>query len=75
MEGTTEVEQLNPQQIQEEFQILERECIGYEDYVNCEEKNYLTTLERLRKLVVCIQREHIFSDNESIKEIDTDNLR
>jgi hypothetical protein len=54
---------------------LERECIGYEDYVNSEEKNYLSTLERLRKLVVCIQREHIFSDNESIKEIDTDNLK
>ncbi len=71
----TQVEQMNPQQINEEFVILERECLGYEDYVNCEEKNYISTLEKLRKLVVCIQREHIFSDNESIKEIETENLK
>jgi hypothetical protein len=32
-------------------------------------------LEKLRRLVVRIQKEHMFSDNEDIKEIETDHLR
>jgi hypothetical protein len=43
--------------------------------VNCEDKCYLETLEKLRLVVVEIQREHLFSDNETINEIETDHLR
>jgi hypothetical protein len=43
--------------------------------VNCEDKYYLGTLEKLRQIVVEIQRESLFSDNEELKEIETDNLR
>jgi len=57
------------------FHKLEKECIGYENFVNCDDKNYCETLEKLRRLVVRIQREHLFSDNEQLKEIETDHLR
>lgn len=49
--------------------------MGYENYINCNDESYLDTLEKLRKLVVKIQRNHVFSNNEEIKEIETDNLR
>jgi hypothetical protein len=68
-----EEEQLIP--ILDRFHALEKECLGYENFVNCEDKYYVQTLEKLRRLVEQIQREHLFSDNESIKEIETDNLR
>ena len=61
--------------VMERFHRLEKECLGFENFVNCEDKYYLDTLERLRRLVVSIQREHLFSDNEQIKEIETDHLR
>jgi hypothetical protein len=61
--------------IMDRFHELEKQCLGYENYVNCEDKYYLETLEKLRRLVVQIQREHLFSDNEQIKEIETDHLR
>lgn len=50
--------------IMERFHKLEKECLGFENFVNCEDKYYLNTLERLRRLVVSVQREHLFSDNE-----------
>jgi len=65
----------NYKTIIEEFHELEKQCIGYDNYINCSDEAYVETLEKLRKLVVRIQREHIFSDNEAIKEIETDNLR
>jgi len=61
--------------IMERFHKLEKECLGFENFVNCEDKYYLDTLERMRRLVIAIQREHLFSDNEQIKEIETDHLR
>ena len=61
--------------IQDEFHDLEKQCIGFENFINNEEKYYLETLENLRQLVERIQKEHVFSDNESLKEIDTDNLK
>ena len=39
------------QEIIEKFHELEKECIGYENYVNCEHKNYVKTLDHLRQLV------------------------
>ena len=65
----------NQSAIHEEFNKLERKCLGYEDYIDANEENYLQSLKDLRKLVVMIQTEGIFSDNEDLKEIDTDNLR
>ena len=40
--------------IMERFHKLEKECIGFENYINCEDKYYLDSLERLRRLVVSI---------------------
>ena len=44
----------SPEQIHYDFKTLELQCLGYEDYVNAEEKNYIETLENLRKLVLSI---------------------
>lgn len=62
-------------QLHQDFLALEQTCLGYEDYVNANEESYLKTIGELRELVVTIQRESIFSDNEDIKEIDTDSLK
>ena len=59
----------------EQFHELEKQCIGYDNFINCNDEAYLGTLEKLRQLVIRIQREHVFSDNEELKEIETDNLR
>ena len=59
----------------ERFHSIEKEVLGFENFVNCEDKYYLGTLEKLRQIVVEIQRESLFSDNEELKEIETDNLR
>jgi hypothetical protein len=40
--------------IMERFHKLEKECLGFENYINCEDSYYLDTLERLRRLVVSI---------------------
>jgi hypothetical protein len=40
--------------VMERFHKLEKEGIGFENYINCEDKFYLDTLERLRRLVVSI---------------------
>ena len=50
-------------------------CLGFDDYIDANEKNYLLALELLRKLVKRIQQEGIFSKNESLQEIDTDYLK
>ena len=57
------------------FHALEKECIGFENFINCDDTHYLETLEKMRHLVMEIQREHLFSDNEQIKEVETDHLR
>ena len=59
----------------ETFHALEKECIGYDNYVNNTEENYKRTLEKLRKLIANVQRQSIFSANEELKEIETDNLK
>ncbi|CDW90728.1 c2 domain containing protein [Stylonychia lemnae] len=65
----------NNKTLVDEFHELEKACLGYENFINCNDESYIDTLEKLRQLVVRIQREHLFSDNEGIKEIETDNLR
>jgi hypothetical protein len=59
----------------EMFHILEKECIGYENFVNCDDKHYIKTLENLRRLVVKIQKQSLFSPNEEIKEIQTEHIK
>lgn len=62
-------------QVVEEFHKLEVKCIGYDNFVDCEDKNYIATLEELRKLIVQIQNKNMFSPNEEIKEIQTEHLK
>ena len=40
----------------EEFHRLEKECVGFDNYVNCEDKYYIKTFEGLRRLVTEIQK-------------------
>ena len=55
---------------------LEKECIGFDNFVNCDDdEHYLKTLDNLRKLVIKVQSDSIFSPNEEIKEILTENLK
>ena len=49
--------------------------IGYEDYINAEEKHYLNTLKGFDKLVDMIKSESIFSPNEEITEVPNENLK
>ena len=48
MESTNQIE------IIEEMHKLEKECIGYDNYVNTDDQHYLKTLEGLRKIVTRI---------------------
>jgi hypothetical protein len=66
---------MESEDINERFHKLEKTCIGYDNYVGCEEKNFLKTLDDLRKLVNDIQRGSVFSDNEELKEVATENLK
>jgi len=61
--------------ILETFHKLEKECIGYDNMVDCSDENFIKTLDGLRKIVNEIQRESIFSPNEGIEEIATENLK
>jgi hypothetical protein len=61
--------------IHEQFAVVEKMCLGFDDYIDAEEKNYLLALDLLRKLVKQIQLEGIFSKNESLPEIDTEFLK
>ena len=58
-----------------EFHKLEKECVGYEDYVNATEENFLKTLEGLKALVAEVQSQSIFSSNETLKDIATENIK
>jgi hypothetical protein len=57
------------------FHKLEKECIGFENYVNASEENFVKTLEGLKALVSEIQSESIFSSNESLKELASENIK
>ena len=62
-------------QAAEAFHKIEIKCIGYDNYVDCSDPNYIATLEELRQLIVGIQRLSVFSPNEQITEIHTENLK
>ena len=58
-----------------QFHKLEKECVGYDNYVDADEEHYLKTLEGLRKLVGEIQRQSLFSPNEELQEVPTEHLK
>ena len=62
-------------QVADAFHKIEIKCIGYDNYVDCSEENFIKTLEELRQLISQIQKMSIFSPNEEIKEIHTENLK
>mgnify|MGYP002632552022 CR=1 FL=1 len=66
---------LSTEEILDKFHTLEKECIGYDNYVNCTDENYTKTLEGLRQVVSEIQRNSFFSSNEELKEVATENLK
>ena len=74
-DGAVASEFMDEAQVIEAFHKLEIKCIGYDNFVDCEEKNYIATLEELRKLIVEIQKKSMFSPNEELSEIHTENLK
>ena len=63
------------EEITETFHKLEKKCIEYDNGVDNDDKNYIKTLEDLRKLITEIQRQSIFSNNEELPEVHTENLK
>lgn len=61
--------------LEEIFLTLEKRVVGYEDYVNCEEAQFKETLDGLNQLVERIQSEMVFSSNEELSDIHTENLK
>lgn len=61
--------------LEEQFLKLEKRVVGYDDFENCEEAHFMETLEGLNTLVERIQGESVFSANESLSEIHTENLK
>ena len=59
----------------EAFHKLEKEVVGYEDYVNADEEHFLATMDGFKSLVEEIQRENIFSANEELKDIHTEHIK
>ena len=62
-------------ELTEKMHLLEKECIGYENFVNCDDEHYLKTIEGIRQLVTQVQADCMFSPNEELKEITTENLK
>lgn len=60
---------------EELFHSLETTVVGYDDYQNCFEAHFNRTLEGLHILVTKIQRGSVFSANETVDEISTENLK
>ena len=75
MEANTEQVSNTEQEVLDKFHKIEKDCIGYENMVNNEDKFYIKTLNEVRQLVNDIQRMGLFSPNEEIKEIATENLK
>ena len=61
--------------LEEEFLKLEKRIVGYDDFLNCEEAHFKETLEGLNTLVERIQNESVFSANEALSEIHTENIK
>ena len=59
----------------EKFHKLEKQCIGYDNYVDADDEHYKKTLDGMRKVVTEIQKDNLFSPNETIKEVQTEHLK
>jgi len=57
------------------FLQLEKKAIGYEDFIDNTEESYLKVLDGFKLLVEDIKRESVFSANEEMEEIHTENLK
>ena len=57
------------------FHQLEKKAVGFENFVDANEETYLKVLEGFKQLVEDIKRESVFSSNEEMDEIPTENLK
>ena len=72
------VESTSPNQegtLEEVFLRFEKRVVGYEDFIDCEQDHFKETLEGFSTLVERIQKESVFSANEELREIPTENLK
>lgn len=56
--------------IKEDFEKVQKMCLGFEDCINNEDKYFKEAMQILTRLVEEIWKENIFSDNEEINDID-----
>ena len=62
-------------EVEDLFHLLEKDVAGYDDYVNSTEAHFARTIEGLHELVTKIQKQSLFSANESLDEIQTNHLK
>jgi hypothetical protein len=61
--------------LHKEFFTVETQCIEYDNCINNNDKNFLETLKRFNVLVEQVQSHNVFSPNEEIADILTENLK
>lgn len=61
--------------ISEAFHVLEKRVAGYNDYIDCGEENFAKTLKDFEFLVKRVQQDSVFSKNETLKDIDTKQMK
>ena len=59
----------------EDFHKLEKQCVGYDDYINADEEHFLKTIDGFKSLVEEVQRQNIFSANEELRDIHTEHIK
>lgn len=56
--------------IREDFEKVQKMCLGFEECVNNEDQYFKQAMDLLLQLITDIRKENLFSDNESIEDLD-----
>lgn len=77
VETEAQLESINfaEMEVEDLFHLLEKDVVGYDDYINNTEAHFARTIEGLHALVTKIQRQSLFSSNETLDEIQTNHLK
>ena len=73
--NTTPITDISQMGVLDAFHVLERQVAGFNDFENADEEHFLDTLQNFELLVQRIKQESIFSNNEEIKDIQTEHLK
>ena len=73
--NTPPITDISQMSLLDAFHVLEKQVAGYNDFVDADEAHFLDTLQNFELLVQRIQQESIFSNNEQMKDIQTEHLK